>query len=752
MAKIFPSAMDFINEHLTGKGPKKSEGSRYDPEFLKSEMLRDSYDTADRKTWLKNSLQDDQSANGMMWDENVADTMERAGFSPISVPIIPEIVEFAVGMLTHNAPAFQATGREDSDNESAAFGSDLMSWIIYNSRGRSEIKRFAYDAYVRSMGALLIYPDPVAREVYIKALNPHEILMPPSSKDKFGQDADHIIIRTFETERQLSLRHTEIDFAELRKAGKIDIAAIPSSEISTGIAAIEGQNIDTESTDPDTIFYEILDRYTRVKVEFRYIWDPRSGFERTLEGVDHEAFLKEPAILLKNAATEAIDVVLEEEEVLFYQKLGDEGGGFFHLVEDPQSGQAQMVPGPEDEQSVQDSTVLVGLVTMKNLIDQGYLIDEPQPINRIKKVESAGGHILWNDILPKITDYPVVLWMPKHNRNPYPVSLVRLGRSLASYINKLRERIITHTNNSTGTTLLLSRAAGIDPNDLEARISRPGTKVIGIPADEDIHKVALQLQPLPLSSQVFADMETAKRELRDLFGVYTMAQGDASNAPITSRGTAQMDEFGQRRTSFMLDDMYEALSIAGRICMQYAQAIYTEHKVIRLFQPNNKPKTVEINAPVYDEFSGELIRRINDVQLTNMDLIVIAQSTLPSNRWMQLRLKLDMWKEGVLRDDETILRDTDIRNIDDVIANHGLIARLQQQLQGTNDELQKTQETLTTTEKELTHARMQTELVKFKEDLKGDRGDLEVEAEKQNLQFENVLKEMQASFNQQGQT
>ena len=711
-------------------------------------MLRDSYDTADRKTWLKNSLQDDQSANGMTWDENVADKMERAGFSPISVPIIPEIVEFAVGMLTHNAPAFQATGREDSDNEAAAFGSDLMSWIIYNSRGRSEIKRFAYDAYVRSMGGLLVYPDPIGREVYIKALNPHEILMPPSSKDKFGQDADHIIIRTFETEHQLSLRHTEINFAKLRQSGKIEISALPSSEISTNIAAIEGQNIDTQSTDPDTIFYEILDRYTRVKVEFRYIWDARSGFERTLEGPDYEEFLKSPAILLQNAATEAIEVVLEEEEILFYQNLED--GGFFHLEED--QGQTQMVPGPEDEQSVQDSTVLVGLVTMQDLIKQGYLIDEPQPVNRIQKVESAGGHILWNDILPKITDYPIILWMPKHNRNPYPVSLVRLGRSLASYINKLRERIITHTNNSTGTTLLLSRAAGIDPNDLEARISRPGTKVIGIPADEDIHKVALQLQPLPLSSQVFADMDTAKRELRDLFGVYTMAQGDASNAPLTSRGTAQMDEFGQRRTSFMLDDMYEALAIAGRICMQYAQAIYTEHKVIRLFQPNNKPKTVEINAPVYDEFSGELIRRINDVQLTNMDLIVIAQSTLPSNRWMQIRLKMDMWKEGILRDDETILRDTDIRNIDDVIANHGIIARLQQQLQGTNDELQKTQETLTTTEKELTHARMQTELIKFKGDLKGDRGDLEVEAEKQGLEFDSVLKEMQASLDQREQT
>jgi hypothetical protein len=403
-----------------------------------------------------------------------------------------------------------------------------------------------------------------------------------------------------------------------------------------------------------------------------------------------------------------------------------------------------MVPGAEDELSVPGSTTAVGEVTKGQLIDEEVIDHEIIPIVRIHKVESAGGKLLWKGILP-ISNYPIVTFMAKHNRNPYPISIVRLGKGLNEYINKLRQLIVAWTTNATGQTLLVNMGSGIDQNELEASLSRAGTKVIGIPADEDIRRQILQLQVLPLSNQLFADIDKAEKELRDWFGVYPFMGGDPSDAPATFRGTLALDEYGQRRSRSRRDDIEESLNQLGKVAMELAQAVYTEPKVIRLFQPNNKPKQVGINQPVYDPYSGELIKRINDVQLTKFDIIVVSGSTLPSNRWARLEYYLALREKGILMDDETILRETDIPNLDEVIANHSLIARQAQQIEQMEGQLKQVGDQLKRSQTETTHARQRVELEKWKSDLDQIESDAEVESEKQKLEMDHLIREIGAS-------
>ncbi|HEC62698.1 MAG TPA: hypothetical protein ENI27_10675, partial [bacterium] len=481
--------------------------------------------------------------------------MEKAGFAAIKVPIIPELVDFSVGMLTFKNPAFAATAREDSDVESASFASDLMSWIVYNSGGNNEIKRFVYDAFVRSMGGMIVYPDFNEKEVYMKSFNTLDLFLPPSCKSRFADDADHQLLRTYVTERQMGMRYPEINFPKLRQNGDIVRALIDQN--ATDRAPQEDQVMDDPDSDPDTIVYEILDRYTKVKVEYHFIWHEETAFEETLEGDDYEAFKQSEAILLHNLEAGSLEVVLEEEDIAFYKQLAEAGDGVFHLVEDPETQQPQQVPGQEDEFSLPGSTVAVGLVTMGDLIEKGFLVDEIKYVTNIQRVESAGGYLTYKALIP-ISRYPIITWMMQHNRNPYPISKVRMGKSLNEYINKTRQQIAAHTANSVGQTILLNAGTGLDPNELQAKLSVSGTKVISIPADEDIRKAVLQLQTLPLSNQLFTDIGMAKQELRDIFGVYQFMQGDAAQAPSTKGATLALDEFGQRRSKFLLDDFYNA--------------------------------------------------------------------------------------------------------------------------------------------------------------------------------------------------
>ena len=103
-----------------------------------------------------------------------------------------------------------------------------------------------------------------------------------------------------------------------------------------------------------------------------------------------------------------------------------------------------------------------------------------------------------------------------------------------------------------------------------------------------------------------------------------------------------------------------------------------------------------------------------------------------------------LWKEGVLRDDEVILRESDIQNLDEVLERHSRIAQLQQALQKAQKDNEDISGLLQTTRRELLHSRERTELEKFKGDLTEDRADLEVSAKTQELEFESLMHELKA--------
>ena len=708
--------------------------------------IRRRYDTNSRRNFVKNALEDDLFRNNVQWATEDEAELEKRNQMPIVVNMIKPAVDQAVAMLTSNSPRFQTTAREDSDNQSAALFSDLMSWIWYISDGDMELKRVIDDMYVRGMGALMIYVDPYADfgkgEVFVKAINPLDIFLPPSSKSPFSSDADSIIVRSVLTLAQLYNMYPQdkatIKGAEIY-AGDNDSTPQPDRKAS------EGQVVDTPETDETTKRREVLDRYTRVKIPHWHILDSQTGHEKILDRAAHELFLATPAVILTPMADEENkQYITKPKEVQYFIGLGQQGGGYFHYMQDPETQQMVPMPGIEHDGAVPNSTIYIQVVTMQDMVEAGIIVDVEILVDRIRQVMSVGTKLLFKGTLP-ISNYPVITFMNTHNRNPYPMSDVRFVKGIQEYINKIRSLVIAHATNTTNQTLILPLGYGMNKQEVREEFARAGTSVFMAQPDEKGKIPVTVISPPPLPNELYKNMEDAKREINDILGLYPLMQGDSSSAPATFKGTVALDEFGQRRIRSKRDDVEAALNKAAKVCVEYMQSTYTEEKTIRLLQPNNKPKYTELNRPVYHEYSGEVIERINDISVGSKDVIVIGGSTMPSNRWARLDYYMDLFEKGILRDDETVLRETDIRDVDEVIARSSIRAQLEQALGAAQEEVKKYKGDLQTRERELFHKNQQYELEKWENELRKKSDSLELKAKITQARSEDILQRMQAT-------
>ena len=119
--------------------------------------------------------------------------------------------------------------------------------------------------------------------------------------------------------------------------------------------------------------------------------------------------------------------------------------------------------------------------------------------------------------------------------------------------------------------------------------------------------------------------------------------------------------------------------------MQY---VYTSEKVIRLMQPNNKPKEVRINQNIYDEISGHLMEKLNDISVGKYDIIIVSGSTLPSNRWARFEYYMQLYQSGLI-DQIEVLKQTDVADMEGVLERAGQMQKLMQQVQQQEEQIKK---------------------------------------------------------------
>ena len=684
------------------------------PEVRLTQDLFSNYSSA-RSDWSKQAAEDAEFRAGKQWSDKQVKSLRARAQEPLVVNVIHPAVEQAKAMLTANAPKFQSTGRDNSDTEVGRVFSDLMAWVWDISNGNTELKQAIDDYYVKGMGVMVAYIHPEADfgkgEVFIKSVDPLSVYFDADSQDPFCRDASNIIIAKRMTEKELIEIYPE--FEDNIKASAQTSHINEESENRFGLMKEDvlpkprkGEMLDIDLERE----LEVFERYTKVKIPYYRVFDPLSNDEKLLTDPQYAEYREEPAVILTVSGGEQ-QIFTDQMNVSKFMAIHDEVGKVYHLELDPMTGQPTPVAGRENKNSIPNSYTAIDPIVKGELIDNEKIMVNKVMVTNIKQCISVGDEYLYSVVLP-IEDYPVVPIMNNHHRNPYPISDVRTVRGLQEYINKLRSLIVAHASSSTNVKLLIPRGS-MNKKQLEEEWGRAGTAVIEFDPELGQPIVA---GPVPLPNELYKNEADAKADIERILGIYTFMQGDVGSAPQTFKGTVALDEYGQRRIKSKKDDIEYSVNQLARAVVGLMQYVYTSEKVIRLMQPNNKPKEVRINQNIYDEISGHLMEKLNDISVGKYDIIIVSGSTLPSNRWARFEYYMQLYQSGLI-DQIEVLKQTDVADMEGVLERAGQMQKLMQQVQQQEDQIKKLQGDLQTAQRESVHDRKRVEVKEFEKKL-----------------------------------
>ena len=679
------------------------------PEVSKSEKLLDNYHEG-RATWATQAMEDDEFRNNQQWKKAHKDVLAQRSQVPIVDNIIYPAVEQAKALLTANKPKFQSTGRDDSDGKVGRLFSDIMAYIWDISNGNVELKQVVDDYYVKGMGVMQTYVDGLSDfgrgDVKVKSIDPLDLYLDPNSKDPFARDSACIIVAKRITDEQIKTVYPFI----ADRVGEMMTCSSNNRYPSTSRDGSEDQQVGpTEDDDGYYKHYEVIDRYEKVKLPYFHILDSITGEENIMNEEGFNEFLEEPAVVMETA--QGVQHVTENNAVLELLQVYQSTGGVYHMMQDPQTGQPTMMPGEEHEGAIPGTTTRLTIVTNAEMIEEEVIVLNRVMVDRIQRILSIGG-LLVDNLIMDVDEYPIVPLMNRHNRNPYPMSDVRFVKPIQEYINKLTSLIIAHASSSTNTKLLIPRGS-MDRKQLEEEWSRAGTGVIEYDPELGQPIVA---GPIPLTNELYKNKEDAKVSIYQILGIHPLSQGDPSAAPQTYKGTVAIDEYAQRRIKSKLDDIDEMLNQVARVVIQLIQQTYTDEKVVRLMKPDGRTTQATLNKPVYDDFTGEIVGRVNDVTIGKYDLIVVSGSTLPSNRWARFDYYMQLYQAGII-DQVEVLEQTEVADTEGVLERVSVISQQQQTIQALEEELKRIKGDLQTTERESVHDKKRVEIEKFKRQL-----------------------------------
>lgn len=701
------------------------------------QIVRDLFSeySSDRETWAAQAVEDNEFRNGKQWTREQKLELEKRSQQPLVVNVIYSTVEQAKAMLTANSPKFQSTARETSDTAVGKLFSDLMAYIWDQSNGNIELKQAIDDYYVKGMGVLMTYIDPDADlgsgDVKIKSIDPLELYIDPSSKDPFARDAANLLIAKTMSQTQLISSYPEFE-EQIQASAETSYINMPTESRE----GLYGEDVTMKSrrqgmSPSGERELEVFERYTRVKVPLFKIYDPQANDSEVLNEDQYEEYRESPFVILTTTGEQKI--LTDDENVKDYMAIKEQLGETYHIVIDPNTGQAVPQPGEETLNAVPGSTTTIDVLPKKELIDsEKILVNEVETTN-IKQCVIVGDTYLYSVILP-IEEYPIVPFMNGFNRNPYPISDVRLVKGLQEYINKIRSLIIAHASSSTNVKLLIPRGS-MDKKQLEDEWARAGTGVIEYDPELGQPIVA---GPVPLPNELYKNEADAKSDIERILGIYALMQGDVGSAPQTFKGTVALDEYGQRRIKSKRDDIEECLNQLAKSVVGLLQFVYTDEKVLRLMQPNNKPKEVTINNPLYDDM-GNMIGKINDITVGKYDVIVLSGSTLPSNRWARFEYYMQLYQSGLI-DQIEVLKQTDVADMEGVMDRAGQMNKMSQQIQKQEEEIKNLKGDLQTAQRESLHDRKRVEVKEFEKKLAKAEAKVEMASKLYQTRLQDELK------------
>ncbi len=654
----------------------------------------------ERDRWARNAKEDKEFRLGRQWTKDQEEVLLNRGQAPIVVNRIHPAVESAKALLTSNRPSFRCAAREDSDNKVAQVMSALLTYMYDISDGRTVIRQIVDDYYVCGVGYALVYQDPIKDmgkgEVCFHDIDPLDVYVDPNSRDRFFDDAENIIVSRMFTKDQAKKLYPMYGEKIENASGKWDKDwdAPVTNRADSSQHVIFPEDIKEIQEQEYVRGYE---RYQKIHVQKVRIFEKFSKREDLLDQEEFQQYVQRPAWIVQG------QVLVDEKQVQALLQQIEQAAQQAVMME--RQKMAQMGYGPNADPPTPPKPQ-VEQTNFQGLIERGMIEVVKVTVPRIKQCIIMGDQMLYERMLPT-EKYPLIPFMNMHTRTPYPVSDVRLVKGLQEYINKTRSLIIAHATTSTNTKILVPEGS-VDMREFEEKWSQPGVAIPYDPTDG----APMPVQPSPLPNELYTNEQTAKTDIDHQLGLYEMMMGNSQSAPSTYKATISIDEFGQRKMKSKLADIEAGLTRAAQVAIDLIQQLYTTEKIFRIVNPNNSINEYVVNKRLVDDKTKE-IQVINDITVGKYDVIVVAGSTLPSNRYAELEFHMDAYAKGII-DKQEVLKKTEVYDMEGVLQRTDIVAQLQQALKATQEEVKKLKGDLQTRDRESINLRKKAEVEKFK--------------------------------------
>ena len=635
---------------------------------------------------------------GGQWTTEEREVLQARGQAALEINVINPQIDFIKSQLIATAPQFKVIPRLDDNVKTANAFSKILYYNWYRSNGDDQVEWAVDNQLKKGKGYLYVEYDQFGDDGYpivtMKSIDPLSVVCDPNSHSPDEEDADYKF-------------HFKMISRGVAKTLWPTIAAKIDSIRVTGLDRLysrgdrdNAENIPIgDESDDDTIGNDngrlmLIEQLHKIPVKYY--------------------------IITYNDGSNTIERELSESEFEAFKK---------ELEADP--------VGNKD---------IVNAITKLSPIYK----------NRVERVVVLGDYLLSESTLPTAT-YPIIPLPYRHWGNPYTSSLTRDLKGLQEEINHRRSLMIAHSAASAGAKLLIPNGSVNDIDEFEENWNRP----LGVNTynpDPTTQDKPMLIQPVPLSNSLFMLEDRAKADVEFLSGSFRFSHGDAGAAPDTYRATVFLDEKMNRRMSILSRVIYRAVTAAGRIMIDYVQAYFTTPRIFRLINPydanDNNVETVTIG----EIFGMKDAANIKDPSIGRYDVQVIIGSMAPNNRWEELNMYRELFKDGLI-DDIEVLKKTDIFDRDGLMKRKSQMSQLIQQLEqmqnaakALNRELEETRDQLENAKLEVESAQADKMLDREKTRLQQSYAEKELQLQKAINLYEVKLHEVSANAKSNGKT
>ena len=373
-----------------------------------------------RSSWDTEARSDIDFYSGNHYTTDESDDLSSVNQAAVPMDRIGPAVEKLKSIITATPPAFTVIPREDSDAKLSKIWRVILGYCWELSSGDMHMKQAIHDYAVTGLGYLYAYLDSESDfgrgDIKFTSVNPFRVYVPPSSRDRFFDDADSIILSTILTEEQVLRLYPELGPQIDPETGEEidglikDISThfdedYPSAQNKNSIYTVypdASRDLDYGESE----YYQILERFFKTKVPFYRIVDVRTQEEQVLSGPEFQQFLAENPDVFESG-------LMEYAEVLQ---------------------------------------------------------------NRVGVIASIGEIVLYESIL-NIEIYPIIPLPNVYTGTPYPRSDVSRARPMQRLLNKLWSLAISHAQASAGLKLLVPLGSVENIGDLERDWANPNAVI-----------------------------------------------------------------------------------------------------------------------------------------------------------------------------------------------------------------------------------------------------------------------------------